>query len=74
MAKFDAKHRNLDKFLACLEKTKEGSEESGGKDEVQGLDGRGEERTEIKKENVPSNRESQRLSTAAKVKLRMASK
>lgn len=74
MAEFDAKHRNLDKFLACLEKTKEGSEESGGKDEVQGLDGRGEERTEIKKENVPSNRESQRLSTAAKVKLRMASK
>lgn len=73
MAEFDAKHRNLGKFLAWLEKSRQGNKEGGGKDEVQELDSGGE-RIEIKKENVPSNKVSQRLSTAAMAKLLMASK
>lgn len=68
MAKFDAKHRNLAKFLAWLEKSKEGSKENWGKDEVQKRDSGGKQ-LEIKKENIPSNRESQRLSNAAMIKL-----
>ncbi len=62
MAEFDAKHRNLEKFLAWLRKSKEGSEEGGTKNEVQELDN-GKEQIEIKKENVPINKKSQRLST-----------
>ena len=62
MAEFDAKHRNLEKFLAWLRKSKEGSEEGGTKNEVQELDS-GKEQIEIKKEIVPINKESQRLST-----------
>lgn len=73
MAEFDAKQRNLDTFLAWLEKSKEGSNKGGGKDEVQEVDGGGDG-IELKKENVPSKRESQRLSTAAMLKLLVASK
>lgn len=73
MAEFDAKHRNLDEFLAWLEKSKEGNEEDGGKEEAQDLDSGGE-RIEIKKENVPSNRGLQRLSTAAIAKHLLTSK
>lgn len=75
MAEFDAKRRNLDKFLTWLEKRKEGSKEGDGKgkDEVHALSSRGEQ-IEVKKVNVPTNRESQRLSTAAMVKLLVATK
>lgn len=72
MAEFEAKHRNLDKLLAWLEKSKDGSKEERDTDEVQEVDSGGE-KIEVKKENVPSNTESQRLSTAAMVKVLMAS-
>ena len=73
MAEFDAKHRNLDIFLAGLEKGKEANKEGGPKDEAQELNN-GREQIEIQKEDLPSNRESQRVSTAAKAKVSMASK
>lgn len=72
MAEFDAKHRKLDKFLAGLAKRKE-VKEAADKDEVQESDSR-TGRIEIKEENLPSNKESQRLSTAAMVKVLVASK
>ena len=43
MAEFDAKHRNLNKFLAWLEKSKEGKKEDGGKDEIQELNSGGDQ-------------------------------
>lgn len=55
MAEFDAKHRNLDKFLAWLDKSKESSKEDRGKDEVQELYSGGEQ-IETMKETVPSSR------------------
>ena len=72
MAEFDAKHRNLDKFLAGREKRKDGSKESGSKDEVQELDG-GREQTGMEKENVPSDRALQKQSTTGLRKLLTAS-
>ena len=56
MAEFEAKHRDLGKLIAWLKKKREDSKKTEGKDAVQELD-RGEERIEIQKENVPSNRE-----------------
>ena len=56
MAEFDAKHRNLEDFLTWLRKSKEGSKEDGTKDEVQELDS-GKVQIEIKKENVPVNKQ-----------------
>ena len=73
MAEFDAKRRNLDEFLAGLEKSKEGKKEGGAKDEVQESSS-GKEQIEIQKKDVPSNRESRWLSNAAKAKVSMASK
>lgn len=77
MEGFDAHHRKLDEFLASLEKGKKGSEEGEGKgkgkDEVQELDG-GREQTEIKKEDTPDDKESQRASSAATGKSLTASK
>ena len=73
MAEFDATHRDLDKFLAALEKRKEGGNDGGSKDEAQELDSGGEQVVR-KKENISSKRESQRLSTAAIGKLATASK
>ncbi len=72
MADFDTAHRNLDKFLAGFEKSKEGKN-GGGKNEVQELDS-GREQFEIQKEKVPSKRESQGVSIPALVKLSTASK
>ena len=75
MAGFEANHRNLDDFLASLEKGKEGSQEGGskGKDEVQELDG-GRELTESKREKTPDDKESRRVSSAATGKSLTASK
>ena len=74
MAEFDGKNRNLEKFMAGREKGKVvGPKESGGKDEVPELDG-GKEEDGIKKETVPSQRESQKLSTATMRKLLVAPK
>ena len=64
MAEFEAKHRDLAKLLAWLEKSKGGSKEGGGKEEVPEFNSEGKQ-TEIKKENIPSNRELKRLSNAA---------
>ena len=72
MAEFDAKHRDLEKFVAALEKRKEGKKESGAKDEVQELDS-GKEQIEMEKETVSSPRESQKLSTATMKRLLRAS-
>lgn len=94
MAEFDAKHRDLERFLA---ERKQGGKEGGGKedrgkedrgkedrgkedrgkeggakDEVQELDG-GREQVESKKDNVASQRESQKLGTATMKKLLRAS-
>ena len=73
MAEFDAKHRDLERFLAGLEKRKESSKAGGSKDEIQELDGGREQQVEIKKENVPGNRESLKPSTSAMRKLLRAS-
>ena len=74
MAEFDGKNRNLEKFMAGREKGKAvGPKEGGSKDEVPELDG-GKEENEIKKETVPSQRESQKLSTATMKKLLVAPK
>lgn len=73
MAEFDAKHRDLKTFLTGLEKKKESSKEGGSKDDVQELDGGREQQVEIKKENVPGNRESQKPSTSAVRRLLRAS-
>ena len=70
MAEFDGKNRNLEKFMAGRDRGKVvGPKEGGGKDEVPELDGGKGEANEIKKENVPSQRESQKLSTATMKKL-----
>ena len=69
MAEFDAKHRSLDKFVAWLEKDKEGGRT---KDVVPELSSG--EQIEVKKDNVPIRRESQRLDSAAMVKLLKTSK
>ena len=63
MAEFDVKHRSLDKFVAGLEKDKEGGK---AKDAVPELSSG--EQIEVKKENVAVHRESQRLDGAAMVK------
>lgn len=68
MAEFDAKHRNLDKFLAWLEERKEGRKEGGGKYEAQELDSGGEQ-IKIKKVNMPSRRELPNSGTKAMAKL-----
>lgn len=68
MAEFDAKHRNLDKFLAWLEERKEGRKEGGGKYEAQELDSGGEQ-IKIKKENLPNRRELPNSGTKAMAKL-----
>ena len=73
MAEFDAKHRDLERFLAGREKRKEVDKESGGKDEVQELDGGREEQMQSKDGNVPKNRESRKLSTATTKKALVAS-
>ena len=72
MAELEAKHRNLEKLLAWLDKSKKSSKEGGGKEEVQDLYGGGE-RIKTKKENVPSNKVSQRPSKVATVNLLLAS-
>lgn len=73
MAEFDAKHRNLDNFLAWLEKSKEGKKEDGGKDEIQEFNSGGDQ-IKTKKENVPSVRGVQKLSTGAMAKHLLVSK
>ena len=74
MAEFDGKNRNLERFMAGREKgTVAGAKESGGEDEVPELDG-GKEEDGIKKENVPSRRESRKLSTGTTKKLLVAPK
>ena len=70
MAEFDAKHRSLDQFIAGLEKDKE--EGGRAKDAVPELSSG--EQIEVKKENVAGHRESQRLDSAAMVKLSKTSK
>lgn len=69
MAEFDAKHRSLEKFVAWLEKDKEGGR---AKDVIPELSSG--EQIEVKTENVPIRRESQRLDSAAMVKLLKTSK
>ena len=74
MAEFDMKNRNLEKFMASREKGKVvAPKESGSKDEVPELDG-GKEANGIKKETVPSHRESQKFSTATMRKLSVVPK
>ena len=69
MAEFDMKNRNLEKFMASRERGKMVAPiESGSKSEVPELDG-GKEANGIKKETVPSHRESQKFSTATMKKL-----
>ena len=69
MAEFDVKHRSLDKFVAGLEKDKEGGRTKDAVSELS--DG---EQIEVKKENVAVHRESQRLDREAMVKLVKTSK
>ena len=73
MAEFDAKQRDLEKFMADREKRKVGgSNEGGARDEVPELDGGGEQ-SERRQEHASKNRESRKLSTGTAKKLLVAS-